>query len=129
MNKFSKVKVVKGAGRGKKIGVPTINFDPTIVLGIKEGIYVCRVSFGKGKEYWGALHFGPRPVFGEIELTLEATLFDFREEQIVSEFLDLEIWDYIREVRNFESVEQMILQIDKDITFAKGKIDGYTQKA
>lgn len=129
MNKFPKIKVVKGAGRGRQMGIPTINFDPNAVSGVDQGIYICRVIFDDEKGYWGAMHFGPRPVFDESELTLEATLFDFKEDGIIPEFLDLEIWGYIREVKDFESVEQMLLQIEKDIAFAKEKINEYSQKA
>lgn len=121
MKKFKKLPVVSGAGRGKKIGVPTINFNPTDV-DLGHGIYVCKVVF-PDRCFWGVMHFGPRPVFGEEAVTLEAYLFDFDSQVNIPGNLDLEVFDYIRPVRNFGSVEAMTNEIENDVKVAKEKID------
>ena len=124
--RLKSVKVVKGAGRGKKLGVPTINLDPSVLLEspparkLKEGIYVCRVFLPK--KYWGVMHFGPRPVFGELEKTLEIHLFDFESIRQVPEQIDLEIYKYIREIMNFDDSSKLISQIKDDIKIAKAFI-------
>ena len=134
--KIIKARVIKGAGRGKKIKVPTINFDPSSAHGLKEGIYVCRViipSTGStnslqvssglvAKPYWGVLHFGPRPVFGEEDRSLEAYLFDFDDMIGDLKHADIEIYDLIRKVANFKDKDALVARINKDISFARRKI-------
>src|SRR3989344_3489034 len=125
--KIIKANVVRGAGRGKKIKVPTINFEPAAARGLKEGIYVCRVIFPStssglvAKLYWGVLHFGPRPVFAEYDQSLEVHLFDF-EEGTETKTAEIEIYDFIRKVANFKDKNALVVRINKDILFARRKI-------
>ena len=125
--KIIKASVVRGAGRGKKLGIATLNFDPNAARGLKEGIYVCRVIFpstGSGqvsKPYWGVVHYGPRPVFNEPNHSFEAHLFDFREVH-KTKTADIEIYDFIRKVANFKDKDALVAQINKDISFARRKI-------
>ena len=117
--KIIKARVIKGAGRGKKIRVPTVNFDPSSAHGLKEGIYVCRVIIGK--PYWGVLHFGPRPAFGEEDRSLEVHLFDFID-GTETKIADIEIYDFIRKVANFKDKDALVAKINEDISFARRKI-------
>ena len=117
--KIIKARVIKGAGRGKKIKVPTVNFDPSSAKGLKEGIYVCRIIIGK--PYWGVLHFGPRPVFTEKDQSLEVHLFDFKE-GTETKTADIEIYDFIRKVANFKDKNALIAKINEDIAYARRKI-------
>ena len=127
IKKYSRIKVVKGVGRGKKIGVPTINLDTKSISGLGFGIYVCRVDFRNGNNFWGVMHFGARPTFGEKELTLEATLFDFDKNFKVPAELDLAVFDFIRPVKKFSDVDSMLLEIEKDIGFAKERMHKYLE--
>ena len=126
--KIRKARVIKGAGRGKRIGIPTINFDPQNGHGLREGIYVCRVFFNNNS-FWGVLHFGPRPTFGDLQKSLEAHLFDFENYGADFEDGDIEIHDFIRKIINFESTEAMVEEIKKDIKFAMKKINDYSSKS
>ena len=117
--KIIKARVIKGAGRGKKIKVPTVNFDPSSAYGLKEGIYVCRVIIGE--PYWGVLHFGPRPAFGEEDRSLEVHLFDFID-GTETRTADIEIYDFIRKVANFKDKNALIAKINEDIAYARRKI-------
>jgi len=114
--KFS-AKVIKGAGRGKKLEIPTINFDSKAVGNLKEGVYISKVVFPSG-QYWGVLHFGPRPTFGEESKSLEVYLFDFDLVRLPKK-LDIEIHSYIRKVVKFADPDQMVNRIKKDIEIAK----------
>ena len=118
--KIIKARVIKGAGRGKKIRVPTVNFDPSSAKGLKEGIYVCRIIIGK--PYWGVLHFGPRPVFAEEDRSLEAHFFEFDDMIGDLKHADIEIYDFIRKVLNFKDKDALVVQINKDISFARRRI-------
>lgn len=116
--------VVRGYGVGGKIGVPTINFDPTFARDLKEGIYLCRVDFAS-TQFWGLLHFGPRPTFGDSKPSLEVYLVDFNPELEIPDKLDLEVLDYIRAVRAFDSARSMVLEIEKDKNAANKLIKKY----
>lgn len=129
--KIRDAKVIKGLGRGKRINIPTINFDPSALLGaglteekFKEGIYICKVIFDDSS-FWGVLHFGPRPTFGEQEKTLEVHLFEFGDSKASINHADIEIYDFIRDVLNFESAELMLAEIENDISFANKRIEEY----
>jgi len=117
--KITNARTVKGAGRGKKLGIATVNFDPNAAAGLKAGIYVCKVIFDK--PYWGVLHFGPRPVFGEKDQSLEVHLFDFKE-RTETKTADIEIYDFIRKVANFKDKDALVAMINKDISYARRKI-------
>lgn len=117
--KITSAPIVKGAGRGEKLGIATVNFDPDAAAGIKEGIYVCRVIFKR--PYWGVLHYGPRPVFGEADNSFEAHLFKFKR-GMEAKSADIEIYDFIREVANFKNKDALVAQIKRDISFARRKI-------
>ena len=121
LKKLKALKVTKGAGRGKKIGVPTINFVVEQVDDLDEGIYLCRVYLPQS--FWGLLHFGPRPTFGESKKTLEVYLLDFSGDVSIPLNLDIEVLDYIRGIIKFESPESMVLAIEKDVSDAKRLID------
>src|SRR5262249_8066129 len=69
-------RVERGAGRGRTIGIPTINValpSPRKLLP-PDGVYACVVSWDGGIA--GAMaNLGPRPTFGEHARGLEAHLF------------------------------------------------------
>src|SRR5213083_158994 len=83
-------KVVRGAGRGRTIGIPTINLEPPDPRKLlpPDGVYAVRVRIlesgsriptpgSKILDYGGMMNQGPRPTFGEETRTLEIHLFDF----------------------------------------------------
>jgi riboflavin kinase/FMN adenylyltransferase len=68
--------VVRGAGRGRSLGFPTINIaspDRRKLLP-PDGVYAVRVEWDGGRA-GGMMHVGPRPTFGDADRTLEAHLF------------------------------------------------------
>ncbi len=108
---------IKGKGRGKDLGFPTINMEvlPELVLGLKEGIYAARVTVNK-ETFGGALYYGPIPVFGEKEKSLEVYLVDAASVYVgPGTDIEVELVKYIREVRDFSSVELMQRQMTQDV--------------
>ena len=108
---------VPGKGRGEGLGFPTINMQvtPEMLLGVKEGIYAARV-YVQGEKYGGALFYGPVPVFGETEKSLEVYLIDSGYIYVGQGIdIEFELVRYIRPVQNFSSVELMQLQMTKDV--------------
>ncbi len=70
-------KVVRGAGRGRTIGIPTINLESpdSRKLLPPDGVYAVTVTIGErgagsGEQYGGMMNQGPRPTFGEQARTL-----------------------------------------------------------
>lgn len=104
---------ITGAGRGKKMGVPTINVDLSAVpLELQDGIYACSVQLF-GKNYMGAMHYGPRPVFDNsraCEVHLIDTSVDIQPSSV-----EITVVQYLREIRDFPSAEDLVAQIEKDI--------------
>lgn len=116
---------ISGKGKGRLLGFPTINLEIPGDFGLKDGIYAALVEVF-GKKYKGALHFGPVPVFGEKEKSLEVFLIDagldFKMEG--SWKVEIEIRDFIREVRNFGSEDELVKQIEKDVKNVRDVLGG-----
>ena len=106
-------KIVKGYGRGRKIGFPTLNLVVPRPFVEKHGAYAVRVLIGD-KEYAGALHFGPTPTFSDNSPTLEIFVLDYNADEPI-EKIKFEILDYLRPIRRFANAEDLTAQITKDI--------------
>lgn len=106
-------KVVKGSGDGKKIGIPTANIETEFSLtSLRQGVYSSKVNLD-GKIYLGVVHYGPRAVFNEDNPQLEVHILDF-DQDIYGQSLEIELTKFIRETMKFESVEEMMEQIEED---------------
>lgn len=111
-------KVVKGSGDGKKIGVPTANISPDIPLdGLKEGVYTSKILI-TNKEYLAVTHYGPRAVFGEVHPLLEVHILDF-DQDVYGERVEVELLRFQRVTMKFDSVKEMMEQIEEDISIAR----------
>jgi len=106
--------VAHGAGRGRGLGVPTLNLappDPKKLLP-PDGVYAAGVAWRGGRR--GAmLNLGPRPTFAEADRVLEAHLFDF-EGDLVGETVTVEFVRRLRDQKAFPSVEALKEQLGRD---------------
>ncbi|HEX7050241.1 MAG TPA: bifunctional riboflavin kinase/FAD synthetase [Longimicrobiales bacterium] len=111
--------VVRGDGRGRKLGFPTANVRVADAdkLVPREGIYAARATVG-GRTSGGALHLGPRPTFEAATPTLEIHLFDF-DADIYGETMRIEFCDWIREIRAFASPAELVDAIRGDVAAAR----------
>lgn len=112
---------IKGKGRGKKIGIPTINLKIPDDFNLQNGIYAARVRIQQ-KIYSAALHYGPVPTFEEENNSLEIMLIDTPEKEIPNtknESIEVNIGSRIREIKKFISIKDLKKQIDSDITMIK----------
>jgi len=115
--------VVQGAGRGRTIGVPTLNLappDPRKLLP-PDGVYAVRVEV-RGKRYGGMMNQGPRPTFGETARALEAHLFDFSGEWY-GETVRVEWVRRLRDVQAFPSREALVAQLERDRQSARASLN------
>ena len=106
--------VTKGAGRGRTIGVPTLNLAPPSPRKLlpPDGVYACAVAW-QDRVHGAMANLGPRPTFGEPARTLEANLFGFSGDlygaQVTVQFIRR-----LRDVMKFASVEALTSQLQRD---------------
>ncbi len=103
--------VVPGDRRGRELGFPTANMVPDPKLACPgHGVYACRVG-----ERLAAVNVGVRPTFGaDLNPLVEAYLLDF-DGDLYGERLTVEFIRRLREEQRFESVEDLIAQMQRDI--------------
>ena len=107
--------VVKGAGRGRTIGIPTINLaapDPKKLLP-PDGVYAVRGYQDARLLGGGMANLGARPTFGETARSLEAHLFEF-EGDLYGQEVTVEFISRLREVRKFDSADALVAQLKQD---------------
>jgi riboflavin kinase/FMN adenylyltransferase len=115
-------RVVSGAGRGRVLGTPTLNLAlEQVPKELQEGIYACR-AFLDGSWQPGALHYGPRPVFKD-SVACEVHLLDTALQQAPAS-LEVKVVAYLREIRDFPTVEALQAQIADDITRIRAILGG-----
>jgi riboflavin kinase / FMN adenylyltransferase len=104
--------VVHGDKRGRELGFPTANLVPVEALVCPgHGVYVARAG-----DACAAVNVGVRPTFGMgLALLVEAYLLDTNEDLYGTE-LRLEFLTRLRGERRFDSAEELIAQMNDDIT-------------
>jgi riboflavin kinase/FMN adenylyltransferase len=103
-----------GDGRGRQLGVPTVNLTdvPPQKLLPPDGIYAVEVEW-RGGRAGGMMHQGPRPTFADGRRALEANLFDF-EGDLYGEWVRITWVKRLRDVEHFASVQQLMEQMERD---------------
>lgn len=106
--------VVKGDQLGRKLGYPTANLhvEETYKLIPHDGIYAVNAVLDNQK-WQGMLYIGHRPTVNGMARNIEVNIFDFHKE-IYYRKLRLELLQFIREDRKFDSLEALTLQIGID---------------
>ena len=112
-----KAPVVRGSGRGKKLEVPTLNFERTAApQGLSDGIYACFVNV-EGKIFPGVMHFGPRPVFQD-SASCEIHIIDAAILNPPTH-VEIEVIMKLRDVQDFPGPEALVEQMRTDIVDAR----------
>ena len=106
--------VGQGDGRGRQLGVPTVNLTdvPPQKLLPPDGIYAVEVEW-RGGRAGGMMHQGPRPTFADGRRALEANLFDF-EGDLYGQWVRITWVKRLRDVEHFASVQQLMEQMERD---------------
>ncbi len=105
--------VVRGAGRGKKLGFPTANLGSSETLLPGEGIYAGRAGVDTAR--WpAAISVGPNPTFGEGALKIEAYLLDYSG-SLYDRQIEIDFLARLRDIVRFDSVDELLVQMEKDV--------------
>ncbi|KKP50342.1 MAG: Riboflavin kinase [Candidatus Roizmanbacteria bacterium GW2011_GWA2_33_33] len=118
---------IKGKGRGKPMGFPTINLEIPENFKLKNGIYAAKVTI-ENKTFVAALHYGPVPTFGDLQKSLEVYLIgvtplrqgfagqaDYGLENLDDKIIKVEIIKFLRDIIKFKLVEELVKQIEEDV--------------
>src|SRR5207249_5178639 len=109
----------RGVGRGRTIGVPTLNLAPPGPRKLlpPDGVYGVRVEW-RGERLGGMMNQGPRPTFGIAARALEIHLFDFAGE-LYGEAVNVEWVRRLRDVQTFPSRDALVDQLGRDAVAAR----------
>lgn len=106
--------VVRGEGRGRKLGYPTANLDiPEEMLIPGNGIYAVFVDGINDGKRSGMAYIGTSATFDRRERTVEVHVFDF-DGDLYDRELDIEFVAHTRDDIRFESVESLVEQMGVD---------------
>jgi riboflavin kinase/FMN adenylyltransferase len=114
---YLKGRVTKGSGRGKRLGIPTINIDADESLVLPaDGVYLGTVSEEKdhSEKLPAVVNIGDNPTFGDRKKRVESHILDF-DSDMYRKMIKIEFLERIREEIKFENVEDLIRQVKKDI--------------
>ncbi len=106
--------VIRGYGTGGSLGFPTLNLNirPNLYT-LRKGVYITNAHI-EGNVYQSVTSVGNRPTFPGRSFSIETHLLDtkgdFYEEEVTLEFLS-----FIRYEITFDSRQELIDQIERDV--------------
>jgi len=111
--------VVPGDKLGKKLGYPTANLSAHSEQFPPNGVYLAE-AWIHGVLYHGVVNLGYRPTVssGKSERVLEIYLLDF-DRDIYGEDVEVRFTRYLRPERKFDSLEDLVRQIELDVRQAR----------
>lgn len=113
--------VVHGFKRGRELNFPTANLKPNFSYCIPtDGVYLTRVDT-RDREYFALTNIGTNPTFENNERKIETYILDFNE-YIYGEDISIEFLEFFRGDFKFDSVDELIEQMQKDKKQAENMI-------
>ncbi|XP_076080487.1 riboflavin kinase-like [Mytilus galloprovincialis] len=125
---FAEGKVVKGFGRGsKELGIPTANFPEKVVENLPKdlpgGVYYGWANVDNGEVLKMVLSIGWNPYYHNTKKSMETHVIHTFKEDFYGSTLKVIMLGYIRPMRDFSSLDELIDAINDDIQQAKDKLD------
>ncbi len=114
-------KQIKGVGRGRKIGFPTINLIIPEDFHIDSGVYATWVVIDDST-FMGALHYGPIPTFDLKGKSLEVHLIDLTDgtvPQTYGKVIEIDVVEKIRDIKYFDTALDLATAISEDVKKVK----------
>ena len=110
--------IVRGAGRGRQIGVPTANLRTENELVPPAGVYATTMTI-EGVVRPAVTNIGYRPTFGDVDApVIESHVFDL-DRDLYDRELRLSFVQRLRDERAFPDVDALRAQIDADCRSAR----------
>jgi riboflavin kinase/FMN adenylyltransferase len=114
--------VIPGAGRGKTIGVPTLNQQVENETLPQSGVYATRVK-ANGQRFASVTNIGTNPTF-ESGLTLKVETHVLGQQvNLNGTVIDVEFIERLREEKKFSGIADLKKQIQSDILKAKAILE------
>jgi len=115
--------VVHGFGRGsKELGIPTANLNMETLSNDNNVEFNTGIYYGwarlNGAVYNTVVSIGYNPVYNNTHKTIEAHIIDKKLDDFYGDRLDLFLVGYLRNERNFSSLEDLISCIHADINYS-----------
>jgi riboflavin kinase/FMN adenylyltransferase len=110
--------VVRGLGRGRRLGIPTANLDPVNEILPGAGVYAARCRVEAAGLVPAVVNVGRRPTFGGGAMVLEAHLLDF-EGDLYGRKLRVAFERRLRDEARFADAEALRGQILRDVEQAR----------
>ena len=119
--------VVQGEKRGRTIGFPTANVEPSDEYVLpRNGVYAVTLLIkSRNKVYEGVCNVGVKPTFHDpsvSQVSIEVNIFDF-EESIYGERVEVFWHHFIRPEQKFNGIDALVEQISKDKEKAKSLLE------
>lgn len=119
--------VVQGEKRGRTIGFPTANVEPSDEYVLpRNGVYAVTLLIkSRNKVYEGVCNIGVKPTFHDpsvSQVSIEVNIFDF-EESIYGERVEVFWHHFIRPEQKFNGIDALVEQISKDKEKAKSLLE------
>jgi riboflavin kinase / FMN adenylyltransferase len=120
--------VVRAKGRGHTIGYPTINLKTDHTLVPRNGVYVTEVEID-GQRFGAVTNVGTNPTFeaGQVR-SIESFILDFKGD-LYDRKVKVIFLRRIRDEVRFNSVEELIAQIGKDVEAAREYLSRLPERA
>jgi len=117
--------VIRGAGRGASLGYPTANIAAIDTLLPGEGIYAGRAWMGD-TPYTAAVSVGPNPTFNEKAQKVEVYLIGYRG-SLYDQVIAVDFFARLRDIERFDSADELIKQMDRDVAATRQIVEQYDQ--
>jgi len=112
-------KIIKGRGRGRKLGYKTANFVLNDYILPMKGVYLTQSYFKKNKKkYFGLANIGNRPTFNEKKVFFENHFLDLKG-FLYGKKIFVELLGFLRKEKKFANIKLLKKQIEKDILLAE----------
>ena len=109
---------MRGKGLGKQFGFPTANialFQDMVIP--SPGVYITK-SILRERIYQSITSVGVNPTLGDNPTTIETHIINY-DEDIYGSQLEVYFYQKIRDEMRFNSIEELIAQVNKDILITK----------
>jgi len=125
---FAKGMVIKGFGRGsKELGIPTANFPESVIEELPKdlptGVYYGWAQVDSGEIHKMVMSVGWNPFYQNKKKSMETHILHKFTSDFYNSTLSVIMTGYIREEKDYESLDALVADINNDIATATKILD------